>query len=51
MFVCEGAQSQALDQEQQRFLQEQWPAILERIALLGLKPDALLERLDNGPSR
>ena len=51
MFVCDGAQSRALDQEQQRFLQEQWPAVLERIALLGLKPDALLERLDSGPSR
>ena len=51
MFVCEGAQSQALDQEQQRFLQEEWPAVLERIALLGLKANALLADLEGGPSQ
>jgi len=51
MFVCKGAQSQALDQEQQRFLQEEWPAVLERIALLGLKPAQLLADIDRGQRR
>jgi GntR family transcriptional regulator len=50
MFVCKGAQSQALDQEQQRFLQKEWPAVLERISLLGLKPAALLADLTNRPA-
>jgi len=51
MFVRKGAQSQALDQEQQRFLQEEWPAVLERIALLGLKPSQLLADVDRGQRR
>jgi GntR family transcriptional regulator len=50
MFVCKGAQGRALDQEQQRFLQEEWPAVLERMALLGLKPEALLAQVEHGPS-
>jgi len=51
MFVCVGAQSKALDREQQRFLHEEWPAVLDRIALLGLKADVLLANLNPGPSR
>ena len=51
MFVCEGAQSRALDRERQRFLQQQWPAVLDRIALLGLQPDALFAELENRPAK
>ena len=51
MFVCDGAQRQALDQEQHRFLKQEWPAVLERIALLGLKPDTLLSKAVDGRSR
>jgi GntR family transcriptional regulator len=51
MFVCDGAQRQALDQEQHRFLKEEWPAVLDRIALLGLKPDTLLSKAVDGRSR
>ena len=50
MFVCEGAQSKALDQEQRRFLQEEWPAVLDRIALLGLKPAVLLSDINKRSS-
>jgi GntR family transcriptional regulator len=49
MFVCTGAQSKALDREQRRFLDREWPAVLERIALLGLKPEALLSDLEPSP--
>ena len=50
MFVRKGAQGRALDQEQQRFLKDEWPAVLERMALLGLKPKALLAQVEHGPS-
>ena len=42
MFVCPGAQQQALDQERERFVSEQWPEILTTIAALGLDPVTLL---------
>ncbi|HEY5680007.1 MAG TPA: GntR family transcriptional regulator [Pseudomonadales bacterium] len=42
MFVCEGAREQALKQERTRFLEEDWPEVVERIALLGLTRDELL---------
>ncbi|MFP6814482.1 MAG: GntR family transcriptional regulator [Pseudomonadales bacterium] len=49
MFVCTGAQSKALDREQRRFLEKEWPAMLDRIALLGLKPETLLTDLEPSP--
>ena len=42
MFVCEGARKQALKQWRARCLEEEWPEVVERIALLGLTPDELL---------
>ena len=51
MFVCEGAQSRALDQQQQHFVHEEWPAIVDRISLLGLKPEVLLRELEDRPAR
>lgn len=42
MFVRPGAQQQALDQERDRFIKQQWPEILTTIAVLGLDPATLL---------
>ncbi len=36
MFVKEGARQQLLDQERQKFLQEEWPEIRARMELLGI---------------
>jgi GntR family transcriptional regulator len=36
MFVCDGAWNRLLNVERSRFLQEEWPSILERIQCLGL---------------
>ncbi len=41
MFVCEGAQGQLMDSERQKFIEEEWPATLERIQQLGLNLDDL----------
>jgi len=43
MFVCEGAQRQLTESERQKFLTEEWPAMLTRIHQLGLDIDALLK--------
>lgn len=37
MFVCEGARQQLIDSERRKFIEEEWPAMLERIAQLGLQ--------------
>lgn len=36
MFICEGAQKQLLSTEREKFLQDEWPATLNRIHQLGL---------------
>lgn len=46
MFVCDGARERALKQERARFLKQEWPEVLERIALLGLKKEELLTTAD-----
>jgi GntR family transcriptional regulator len=43
MFVAAGAAEQLRDSERQRFLQEEWPQIRARAALLGLTPEDLLD--------
>jgi GntR family transcriptional regulator len=43
MFVCEGARQQLTESERQKFLKEEWPAMLMRIHQLGLDIDALLK--------
>lgn len=45
MFVCEGARAQLIESERRKFVEEEWPATLERIAQLGLK----LEQLPRKP--
>jgi GntR family transcriptional regulator len=42
MYVTEGASEKLLTSERERFLREEWPAVLERIQRLGLSLDRLL---------
>ncbi|MBS0213932.1 MAG: GntR family transcriptional regulator [Proteobacteria bacterium] len=44
MYVTDGAPTKLLASERERFLREEWPAIVERIARLGLRLDDLLQR-------
>jgi GntR family transcriptional regulator len=44
MFVTEGAPEKLLASERERFLNEEWPAVLERIARLGLTAEQLLRK-------
>jgi GntR family transcriptional regulator len=44
MFIRPGARELLLQGERQRFLDEEWPRIAERIQRLGLKPKDLLKR-------
>ncbi len=43
MYVTEGARSKLLGSERERFLRDEWPALLERIRRMGLDPATLLE--------
>lgn len=43
MFVIEGAPQKLLASERQRFLNEEWPLVLERIERLGLDPHELID--------
>lgn len=45
MFVREGARKQLLASERDRFLSEEWPAMVNRIEQLGLDADSLLAEL------
>jgi GntR family transcriptional regulator len=42
MYVTEGASEKLLASERDRFLQEEWPAMLERIRQLGLSLEQLM---------
>ncbi len=42
MYVTEGAPEKLLASERERFLTEEWPAVIERIKRLGLSVDRLL---------
>lgn len=44
MYVTEGAPEKLLASERQRFLKEEWPAVLARIERLGLRLDQLMNR-------
>jgi GntR family transcriptional regulator len=48
MYVTEGASEKLLASERERFLREEWPAMLERIRRLGLQVDQLLHAQENG---
>jgi len=43
MFVCEGAKQQLMESERQKFLTEEWPAMINRIGQLGLDANQLLQ--------
>jgi GntR family transcriptional regulator len=44
LFVAPGARSRLRDSERNRFINEEWPAIRERMERLGIDPIELLER-------
>jgi GntR family transcriptional regulator len=44
MYVTDGATGKLLASERERFLSEEWPAMLQRIARLGLQVEELLRR-------
>ncbi len=48
MYVSEGASEKLLASERERFVREEWPAMLERIRRLGLDVDQLLKPLSGG---
>lgn len=43
MFVVDGAREKLLMAEQEKFLNEEWPRIMETISRLGLDAKSLLE--------
>ncbi|MBS0576927.1 MAG: GntR family transcriptional regulator [Proteobacteria bacterium] len=45
MYVTEGANAKLLASERERFLREEWPAMVERIVRLGLRVDELLRAI------
>lgn len=48
MYITDGASEKLLASERERFMREEWPAMLERIARLGLNIDQLLRPSRNG---
>ena len=44
MFVCEGAHQQLVKSERDKFIQNEWPATLNRIRQLGLDIDELIRQ-------
>jgi GntR family transcriptional regulator len=48
MYVTEGASEKLLATERERFMREEWPAMLERIRRLGINPAELLSQDKNG---
>jgi GntR family transcriptional regulator len=48
MYVTEGASEKLLASERERFLREEWPAMLERIRRLGLDAGRLLDTAPHG---
>jgi len=43
MFVCAGARQRLMESERQKFLTEEWPAMVVRIGQLGLDVNKLLQ--------
>ena len=48
MYVIEGASEKLLASERERFVRDEWPAMVERIRRLGLDLDQLLSTAKNG---
>lgn len=47
MFVMEGARVELLKDERRRFLQDEWPLVLERISRLGLSVADLVQTAES----
>ena len=47
MFVNDGARTQLLKDERERFLQKEWPQVRATIERLGLNAAELLQEADN----
>ena len=45
MFVTEGSRDQLLKDERERFLEKEWPAVVDTIERLGLSTDELLAKI------
>ncbi len=43
MFVIEGAREKLLEAERAKFIEEEWPRVLETIRRLGFEPEDLLK--------
>jgi len=43
MYVTDGAREKLLTSERERFLKEEWPAVLARISRLGLSIESLMK--------
>ena len=50
MFVTDGARTQLLKDERQRFINKEWPEVVATIQRLGLDTDALLEAVETKQS-
>ncbi|MFK7955108.1 MAG: GntR family transcriptional regulator [Lysobacterales bacterium] len=50
MFVRTGARSALLVAEREKFVEKEWPVVLEKIRRLGLNPEQLMESDANGNS-
>lgn len=48
MYVTDGARDKLLASERERFLREEWPAMVERIKRLGLNTEQLLRAASTG---
>lgn len=48
MYVTDGASEKLLASERERFMREEWPAMLERIRRLGIDPALLLKDTQPG---
>jgi len=51
MFVIPGATTALQDQEKEKFLHDEWPALLKRIARMGLHPEQLITQLQEVDKR
>ncbi len=50
MFVMDGARVELLKDERRRFLEDEWPLVLERISRLGLSVADLVSAAESGSS-
>ncbi len=51
MYVTEGATDKLLASERERFLNEEWPMVVERIQRLGLQIEQLMAQVDERRER